>query len=72
MMFNIVETNSSKQTKEFESFKEIYLKRLDVPVSEIKKMFDMGNGKYTTFVKRVKEETGYMRRNKNGVILIST
>lgn len=70
-MFNIVETDSAERTEEFERFKEIYLKKLDVPVSEIKKMFDMGNGRYTTFVKRVKEETGYMRQNKNGVILIS-
>ena len=70
MMFNIVETDSAEQTKEFERFKEIYLKRLDVSVNEVKKMFDMGNGKYTTLVKRVKEETGYIRSNRNGVRLI--
>lgn len=70
-MFNIVETDSVEQTKEYEKFKEIYLKRLDVPVDDIKKMFDMGNGKYTTLVKRVKEETGYVRQNQNGVVLIS-
>lgn len=71
MRFNIVETDSAEQTKEYEKFKEIYLKRLDVPVNEIKEMFDIGNGKYTTLVKRVKDETGYVRQNKNGVILIS-
>lgn len=70
MMFNIVETDSAERTEEFERFKEIYLKKLDVPVSEIKKMFDMGNGRYTTFVKRVKDETGYIRSNRNGVRLI--
>lgn len=69
-MFNIVETDSAERTEEFERFKEIYLKKLDVPVSEIKKMFDMGNGRYTTFVKRVKDETGYIRSNRNGVRLI--
>lgn len=37
---------------------------------ELKRMFDMGNGKYTTMVKQVKEETGYIRSNWNGVRLI--
>ena len=70
MRFNIVETDSAEQTEEFERFKEIYLKRLDVSVNEVKKMFGMGNGKYTTMVKQVKEETGYIRSNRNGVRLI--
>ena len=51
-------------------FKEVYLKRLDVSAKEIKEKFGMGNGKYTTMVKQVKEETGYIRSNRNGVRLI--
>lgn len=66
----IIETSSTERNKEYVCFKELYLKRLDVPVNEIKEMFGMGNGKYTTMVKQVKEETGYIRSNRNGVRLI--
>lgn len=66
----IIETSSTERNKEYKCFKELYLKRLDVPVNEIKQMFGMGNGKYTTMVKQVKEETGYIRGNRNGVRLI--
>lgn len=66
----IIETSSTERNKEYKCFKELYLKRLDVPVNEIKEMFGMGNGKYTTMVKQVKEETGYIRSNRNGVRLI--
>lgn len=66
----IIETSSTERNKEYVCFKELYLKRLDVPVNEIKQMFGMGNGKYTTMVKQVKEETGYIRSNRNGVRLI--
>lgn len=66
----IIETSSTERNKEYDCFKEVYLKRLDVPVNEIKEMFGMGNGKYTTMVKQVKEETGYIRSNRNGVILV--
>lgn len=66
----IIETSSAERNKEYVCFKELYLKRLDVSAKEIKEMFDMGNGKYTTMVKRVKEETGYIRSNRNGVRLI--
>lgn len=66
----IIETSSTERNKEYKCFKELYLKRLDVPVNEIKEMFGMGNGKYTTMVKQVKEETGYIRCNRNGVILV--
>lgn len=66
----IIETSSTERNKEYKCFKELYLKRLDVPVNEIKQMFGMGNGKYTTMVKQVKEETGYIRSNRNGVRLI--
>lgn len=66
----IIETSSTERNKEYVCFKELYLKRLDVPVNEIKQMFGMGNGKYTTMVKQVKEETGYIRGNRNGVRLI--
>ena len=66
----IIETSSTERNKEYKCFKELYLKRLDVPVNEIKRMFGMGNGKYTTMVKQVKEETGYIRSNRNGVRLI--
>lgn len=66
----IIETSSTERNKEYKCFKELYLKRLDVPVNEIKEKFGMGNGKYTTMVKQVKEETGYIRSNRNGVRLI--
>ena len=66
----IIETSSTERNNEYQCFKELYLKRLDVPVNEIKRMFGMGNGKYTTMVKQVKEETGYIRSNRNGVILV--
>lgn len=66
----IIETSSTERNKEYKCFKELYLKRLDVPVNEIKQMFGMGNGKYTTMVKQVKEETGYIRSNRNGVRLV--
>ena len=66
----IIETSSTERNKEYDCFKELYLKRFDVPVNEIKEMFGMGNGKYTTMVKQVKEETGYIRSNRNGVILV--
>lgn len=66
----IIETSSTERNKEYKCFKEIYLKRLDVPVNEIKRLFGMGNGKYTTMVKQVKDETGYIRSNRNGVILV--
>lgn len=66
----IIETSSTERNKEYVCFKELYLKRLDVPVNEIKQMFGMGNGKYTTMVKQVKEETGYIRSNRNGVRLV--
>ena len=66
----IIETSSTERNKEYKCFKELYLKRLYVPVNEIKEKFGMGNGKYTTMVKQVKEETGYIRSNRNGVRLI--
>lgn len=66
----IIETSSTERNKEYKCFKELYLKRLDVPVNEIKEMFGMGNGKYTTMVKQVKDETGYIRSNRNGGILV--
>lgn len=66
----IIETSSTERNKEYKCFKELYLKRLDVSAKEIKEMFGMGNGKYTTMVKQVKEETGYIRSNRNGVRLI--
>lgn len=66
----IIETSSTERNNEYKCFKELYLKRLDVSAKEIKEKFDMGNGKYTTMVKRVKEETGYIRSNRNGVRLI--
>ena len=66
----IIETSSTERNKEYKCFKELYLKRLDVPVNEIKEKFGMGNGKYTTMVKQVKEETGYIRSNRNGIRLI--
>ena len=66
----IIETSSTERNKEYVCFKELYLKRLDVSAKEIKEKFSMGNGKYTTMVKRVKEETGYIRCNRNGVRLI--
>lgn len=66
----IIETSSTERNNEYKCFKELYLKRLDVSAKEIKKMLDMGNGKYTTMVKQVKEETGYIRSNRNGVRLI--
>lgn len=66
----IIETGSTERNNEYKCFKELYLKRLDVSAKEIKEKFDMGNGKYTTMVKRVKEETGYIRSNRNGVRLI--
>lgn len=66
----IIETSSTERNKEYVCFKELYLKRLDVPVNEIKRMFGMGNGKYTTMVKQVKDETGYIRSNRNGVVLV--
>lgn len=37
---------------------------------ELKRIFGMGNGKYTTMVKQVKDETGYIRSNRNGVVLV--
>ena len=61
---------SEKISEEYKCFKELYLKRLDVSTNEIKEKFGMGNGKYTTMVKQVKEETGYIRSNRNGVRLI--
>lgn len=66
----IIETSSTERNKEYKYFKELYLKRLDVSAKEIKEKFGMGNGKYTTMVKQVKEETGYIRSNRNGVILV--
>lgn len=66
----IIETSSTERNKEYVCFKELYLKRLDVSAKEIKEMFGMGNGKYTTMVKQVKDETGYIRSNRNGVRLI--
>ena len=66
----IIETSSTERNKEYVCFKELYLKRLDVSANEIKEKFGMGNGKYTTMVKQVKEETGYVRGNRNGVRLI--
>lgn len=66
----IIETSSTERNKEYVCFKELYLKRLDVPVNEIKERFGMGNGKYTTMVKQVKDETGYIRSNRNGVVLV--
>ena len=66
----IIETSSTERNKEYKCFIELYLKRLDVPVNEIKEKFGMGNGKYTTMVKQVKEETGYIRSNRNGIRLI--
>lgn len=66
----IIETSSTERNKEYVCFKELYLKRLDVSANEIKEKFGMGNGKYTTMVKWVKEETGYVRGNRNGVRLI--
>ena len=66
----IIETSSTERNNEYVCFKELYLKRLDVSAKEIKEMFGMGNGKYTTMVKQVKEETGYIRSNRNGVRLI--
>lgn len=66
----IIETSSTERNKEYKCFKELYLKRLDVSAKELKRMFGMGNGKYTTMVKQVKEETGYIRSNRNGVRLI--
>ena len=52
----IIETSSTERNKEYKCFKELYLKRLDVSTNEIKEKFGMGNGKYTTMVKQVKEE----------------
>ena len=66
----IIETSSTERNKEYKCFKELYLKRLDVSAKELKRIFGMGNGKYTTMVKQVKEETGYIRGNRNGVRLI--
>ena len=66
----IIETSSTERNKEYDCFKEVYLKRLDMSAKEIKEKFGMGNGKYTTMVKQVKEETGYIRSNRNGVILV--
>lgn len=66
----IIETSSTERNKEYKCFKELYLKRLDVPAKELKRIFGMGNGKYTTMVKQVKDETGYIRSNRNGVRLI--
>lgn len=66
----IIETSSTERNKEYVCFKELYLKRLDVSAKELKRIFGMGNGKYTTMVKQVKEETGYIRGNRNGVRLI--
>lgn len=66
----IIETSSTERNNEYKCFKELYLKRLDVSAKELKRIFGMGNGKYTTMVKRVKEETGYIRSNRNGVRLI--
>ena len=66
----IIETSSTERNKEYKCFKELYLKRLDMSAKEIKEKFGMGNGKYTTMVKQVKEETGYIRSNRNGVILV--
>lgn len=66
----IIETSSTERNKEYVCFKELYLKRLDVPVNEIKRIFGWGNGKYTTMVKQVKDETGYIRSNRNGVVLV--
>lgn len=66
----IIETSSTERNKEYVCFKELYLKRLDVSAKELKRIFGMGNGKYTTMVKQVKEETGYIRSNRNGVRLI--
>lgn len=66
----IIETSSTERNKEYVCFKELYLKRLDVPVNEIKRMFGMGNGKYTTMGRQVKDETGYIRSNRNGVVLV--
>lgn len=66
----IIETSSTERNKEYKCFKELYLKRLDVSAKELKRIFGMGNGKYTTMVKQVKEETGYIRSNRNGVRLI--
>lgn len=66
----IIETSSTERNKEYKCFKELYLKRLDMSAKELKRMFGMGNGKYTTMVKQVKEETGYIRGNRNGVRLI--
>lgn len=66
----IIETSSTERNKEYVCFKELYLKRLDIPVNEIKRMFGMGNGKYATMVKQVKDETGYIRSNRNGVVLV--
>ena len=66
----IIETSSTERNNEYKCFKEVYLKRLDVSANEIKEKFGMGNGKYTTMVKQVKEETGYIRSNRNGVRLV--
>lgn len=66
----IIETSSTERNKEYKCFKELYLKKLDVSAKELKRIFGMGNGKYTTMVKQVKEETGYIRSNRNGVRLI--
>lgn len=66
----IIETSSTERNNEYKCFKEVYLKRLDMSAKEIKEKFGMGNGKYTTMVKQVKEETGYIRGNRNGVRLI--
>ena len=66
----IIETSSTERNKEYKCFKELYLKRVDVSAKGIKEKFGMGNGKYTTMVKQVKEETGYIRSNRNGVRLI--
>ena len=66
----IIETSSTERNKEYTCFKELYLKRLDVSAKELKRIFGWGNGKYTTMVKWVKEETGYVRCNRNGVRLI--
>lgn len=66
----IIETSSTERNKEYDCFKKLYLERLDVFTKEIEERLDMGNGKYTTMVKQVKEETGYIRSNWNGVRLI--
>lgn len=66
----IIETSSTERNNEHKCFKELYLKRLDVSAKEIEERLDMNNGKYTTMVKQVKEETGYIRSNRNGVRLI--